>query len=246
MLDILFARTFFIVAGMLCITAVATKINRVFETAFEMWSTFIISFLLLFLLLGFSGSFPLNIFLVVAFSFVTGWMIGPSIEHFGMKFKLARYRHEKGITLEKGENMTLKQMANFESSFDQGAYHKEWQNIIFQAVMGTALAITATASIVFFTDIDFSFLEGFLFTGVVVLIAMGIINALFFRSPVFSLIRAYCGAMVFTLYLLYDFDRLKNHAGDESWSTAVEISVSIYLDIINLFLDLLEILSEAN
>ena len=36
MLDILFARTFLIVGMMLCLTAVTAKVNRYFETAFEM------------------------------------------------------------------------------------------------------------------------------------------------------------------------------------------------------------------
>ena len=35
-------------------------------------------------------------------------------------------------------------------------------------------------------------------------------------------------------------------AGDESWGTAIDIAVNIYLDIINLFLDLLEILAESD
>ena len=34
-------------------------------------------------------------------------------------------------------------------------------------------------------------------------------------------------------------------AGDDSWSTAVQIAVSLYLDIINLFLDILYILAES-
>jgi len=35
-------------------------------------------------------------------------------------------------------------------------------------------------------------------------------------------------------------------AGDESWGTAIDVAVNIYLYIINLFLDLLEILSESD
>ena len=35
------------------------------------------------------------------------------------------------------------------------------------------------------------------------------------------------------------------NAGDESWSTAIKITVNLYLDIINLFLDLLQILAES-
>ena len=246
MIDILFAKTFLIVGGMLFLTAVTAKINRFFETSFEMWSTIIISFLLLFLILGFSNAYPLNLVLVASFSLVIGWQIGPAIEHFGMRYKLRMYLKSNGIVLKKGESATAKQIKEFEESFDKNAYHKEWQNIIFQAVLGTALAVIVTASVVFITDIDFSFLGGFLFISLIILIIMGLINIFFIRSKLFSLIRAYLGAVVFTLYLLYDFDKLQDSAGDESWSTAINISVNLYLDIINLFLDLLEILAESN
>ena len=98
----------------------------------------------------------------------------------------------------------------------------------------------------FFTDIDFGFLGGFLLISLTILIMMSLINIIFIKSKFVSLIRAYVGAVIFTLYLLYDFNRLEKFAGDESWATAIEISVNIYLDIINLFMDLLEILSESN
>jgi len=182
MLDVLFARTFLILAGMLCLTAVAAKVNRFYETSFEMWSTIIISFLLLFLILAYSDSYPLNLFLVAAFSLVVGWSIGPTIEYFGTRFKLRQHLKSKGIVLEKGEGVTLKVMADFEASFDKDAYHKEWQNIVFLAVMGTAVAVAATAALVFMTDIDFEFLGGFLLIALVILIVMGLINIIFIRS----------------------------------------------------------------
>ena len=63
----------------------------------------------------------------------------------------------------------------------------------------------------------------------------------------FSLVKAYFGVLIFTGYLLYDFDMLKKqmNAGDDSWSTAIQIAVNLYLDIINLFLDILYILAES-
>ncbi|MDA7849791.1 Bax inhibitor-1 family protein [Porticoccaceae bacterium] len=246
MLDILFARTFLIVGMMRCLTAVTAKVNRYFETAFEMWATFIISLLLLFLIFGFAGSYPLNIIIVAAFSLVIGWEIGPAIEHFGTRYKLRMHLKDRGVVLKKGEKATEQQIQEFSAAFDRDTYHKEWQNIIFQAVMGTALAIVSTASVVFFTDIDFGFLGGFLLISLIILIMMNLINIIFIKSKFVSLMRAYVGAVIFTLYLLYDFNRLEKFAGDESWATAIEISVNIYLDIINLFMDLLEILSESN
>ena len=133
------------------------------------------------------------------------------------------------------------------NSFKKDNYHQEWQNVVFQAMSGTTIAVIATASIVFTSSFDFSVLGGFLFIALIVLIIMGVLNVFIFKSRKYSLIRAYLGVLIFTGYLLYDFDMLEKQmsAGDESWSTAIKIAVNLYLDIINLFLDLLQILAEG-
>ena len=87
----LFARTFIIVGGMLVISSITAKINRLFETSLEMWMTIISSFILLFALMIFNDSFPLNLILVACFSAVIGWQIGPTINHFGTRFKTRKY-----------------------------------------------------------------------------------------------------------------------------------------------------------
>lgn len=246
MFDILFARTFIIVGGMLVITSITAKINRAFETASEMWMTFISSFVLLFAVMIFDDSYPLNLILVACFSAIIGWQIGPTIEHFGTRFKIRKYLKSNGVKLKRGQQISVEQRAEFQESFDLKNYQSEWQNTIFQAIFATALAVFCTAGIVFLTSIDFSFLGGFLFIALIMLVVMGLANVFFFKSKLLSLVRAYIGAVIFTLYLLYDFDRLEKMKGDESWSTAIDIAINLYLDIINLFLDLLEILAEAD
>ena len=244
MVDILFARTFMIVGAMLILTAITAKKNRVFETSTEMWVTVIASFALLFAVMGFANQFPINLILVGGFSLAIGWSIGPTIEHFGTRFKLRKFLKDKGTPLKKGGTATPEQLAEFDNFFLKLDYHNEWQNIVTQAFVGTAVAVIATACVVFTTDMSFDFLGGFLFIALLMLVVMGLINAFFIKSKMVSLVKAYVGAIVFTLYLLYDFNQLEKKAGDESWATAVNISVNIYLDIINLFMDLLEILAE--
>lgn len=133
------------------------------------------------------------------------------------------------------------------NNFKKDNYHQEWQNVVFQAMTATTIAVLATASIVFTSSFDFSVIGGFLFISLLVLIIMGLLNYFVFKSRKFSLIRAYFGVMIFTGYLLYDFDMLKKQMslGDDSWSTAIKIAVNLYLDIINLFLDILYILAES-
>lgn len=246
MFDILFARTFIIVGGMLMITAIAARINKAFETAKEMWITIVGTFAFLFAIIFFADIYPLNLLLVAIFSALIGWEIGPTIEHFGKRFKMRKYLKSRGVVIEKRQKITDEQKKEFEQSFDVNQYQREWHNVVFQAIFATALATFSTAGIVFLTSIDFSFLGGFLLIALIMLVVMGLLNIFFFRSKIFSLVRAYIGAVIFTLYLIYDFDRLEKMAGDESWGTAIDIAVNIYLDIINLFLDLLEILAESD
>ena len=67
-----------------------------------------------------------------------------------------------------------------------------------------------------------------------------------FKSDRQRLLYCYAGIVIFTLYLIFDFNRLEqaNANGDSSWGTAVDIAVALYLDIINLFLDILQAMAE--
>jgi hypothetical protein len=209
-----------------------------------MWITNIGTFAFLFATVFFADIFPLNLFLVAIFSALIGWQVGPTIEYLGKRFKLKKYLKSRGIIIEKGKDLTDEQKKEFEQSFDADKYHQEWHNVVFQALFATAFAVFYTAGIVFLTNIDFGFLGSFLFISLIMLVSIGLLNIFFFHSRIFSLVRAYIGVVIFTLYLLYDFDRLKKMTSDESWRAAIHIAVNIYLDIINLFLDILEILSD--
>ena len=50
------------------------------------------------------------------------------------------------------------------------------------------------------------------------------------------------GSFIFILFLLFDFHRLEQASanGTNDWNTAFHIGFSIYLDVLNLLLELLE------
>ena len=127
-------------------------------------------------------------------------------------------------------------------------YNQEWQNVVFQAMTGTTLAVIIAGAIVAYVPTDFSFLGIFLWIALLALIVVEFLNAFIFKSERRRIIYSYCGIVVFSLYLIYDFNYLEKAiaAGDNSWGTAVRIAVNLYLDIINLFLDLLQILAESD
>lgn len=127
-------------------------------------------------------------------------------------------------------------------------YNQEWQNVVFQAMAGTTLAVIIAGTIVAYVPTDFSFLSTFLLISLLALIVVEGLNTFIFKSERRRVFYSYFGIMIFSLYLIYDFNYLEKAiaAGDHSWGTAVKIAVNLYLDIINLFLDLLEIFAESN
>ena len=108
--------------------------------------------------------------------------------------------------------------------------------------------ITLLAGVVgMHSSIDFSFMGRFLFYALI-----GLILANFFR--IFVSIRgttqrvvALIGILIFVGYLLFDFGNLRKARkiyALNNWATALDFSINIYLDIINLFLQILDALSE--
>ncbi|MAU63987.1 MAG: hypothetical protein CMC38_06565 [Flavobacteriaceae bacterium] len=285
MFDLLFAKTFLLVGGMLIITTIFSRINKAYETVEEAIINIAGSFIILFLIIFLSDSFPTNIILVAVFSAFIGWSIGPTISTLGYRFKSMKYFRRKGIRSktvitkksslwnkfwgaeDEKKTMYYKKSSpnelfdinsdkyksiskDFESSYKlkKDTYDQEWQNLVFQAMLGTTIAILSTSFLVFNSTFDFSILGGYLFIALTILIIMGFLNIFIFKSRFLSLIKSYIGVIIFTGYLLYDFNLLEQrmNIGDDSWSSAVKIAVNIYLDIINLFLDLLQILAESN
>jgi FtsH-binding integral membrane protein len=131
-------------------------------------------------------------------------------------------------------------------SVDGDPYNQAWQNVVFQAMLSTCIAVFTTMLVVYISPYNFNFLGLILFISLIALLIMRILNAYIFKSAKQMLYQSYAGIVIFTLYLVYDFDRLKqaNIAGDNSWGTAIDIAVNIYLDIINLFIELLIAMSE--
>ena len=91
--------------------------------------------------------------------------------------------------------------------------------------------------------LDFSFLQGPLFIGLLFLLGYRLYQVITgFVNPK-SRGMAIFGCILFTLFILFDFNRLAqlNEVTDlNNWDTAFSLAFSLYLDIINLLLELLE------
>ena len=267
--NILFVKTFSIVGFMLMITTIFSRINKDFETWWEYIITIVAAFLFMFLVWIYADQFPINIVMLGIFSAIMGWSIGPQIVFLGKKFRFNQflktigvkkiksegklifyYEKDSSISFEVNSDEMLKIKERFNKEViekDHHTYSQKWRNVVFQAMVSTTCAIFITLLVVSITNIDFGFLGIFLFIALTVLIIVELLNFFIFQSTRFRRFCCYCGVIIFSLYLIYDFNRLEKAAaqGDESWETAVTIGLQLYLDILNLFLDLLEILSNS-
>lgn len=114
-----------------------------------------------------------------------------------------------------------------------------YQAVAFPAAFLTAIAFGGLTAYAFFTKKDFSFLRGFLTVGIILLIAGGLLNAFFFKSFNLQYLMAWGGAFLFSGFILYDTSNIINHYKTDEYIAG---ALSLYLDILNLFVSLLFIL----
>lgn len=114
-------------------------------------------------------------------------------------------------------------------------------------VLGLTALITLAAGLIGSrSGIDFSSLRGPLHSALLLLIVIGILRLFVAIDGWLRRLIALAGIAVFTGYLLYDFhklSRLNQMEAANDWEVAMSMAISIYLDILNLFLDLLDLLS---
>lgn len=111
-------------------------------------------------------------------------------------------------------------------------------------ILAITASITAiTGSYGFYTSSDLSYLGPILFIALCLLIVGNILRLIISIPRPMQRVWAFAGSVIFSLYLVYDFNRLaKANVIEENntWPEAMSFAISIYLDIINLFLELLD------
>jgi len=89
---------------------------------------------------------------------------------------------------------------------------------------------------------DLGFLEPFLAEALAMLVWSSI-SSLIFGYDWSLTMGAGAGALLFSLYIVFDTNQIIKHYADDEYVAA---AASLYLDVLNLFLDLLEILQGSN
>lgn len=113
--------------------------------------------------------------------------------------------------------------------------------LIMQALGGTAIVFFALSGYVLTTRKDFSFMGGFLMVGLIVALVASI-ALIFFNVPAASMALSALIVLLMSGFILFDTSRII-HGGETNY---IRATVSLYLDIYNLFTSLLHLLGAAN
>jgi FtsH-binding integral membrane protein len=109
---------------------------------------------------------------------------------------------------------------------------------VLQAAATTAVLTTGLSLYGLTTRRDFSGLGSKLFFAVLALVAASIVG-LFFASSLLQLLIGLAGAVIFSIYILYEVQQTRY--AEDTLGNAILIAIGIYLSIFNLFLSLLRI-----
>lgn len=110
-------------------------------------------------------------------------------------------------------------------------------SLIMTAFGGTAIVFAVMASIATTTKRDFSGMGSWLMAGVVVLL-LAVVANIFLQMSVLSIVISVLAIGIFSAFILYDVQRIVN-GGETNYVTA---TLSIYLNVFNIFSSLLRLL----
>lgn len=155
---------------------------------------------------------------------------------FGFFYAIERFKNSgMGVALLLGftffMGLMLSRLIGMILGFSNGAA------LIMTAFGGTATIFAVMATVATVSKRDFSGLGKWLFMGVLVLIVGSVAN-IWLQLPSMMLTISVLAIAIFSAYILYDVQRIVN-GGETNYVTA---TLAIYLDVYNVFLNLLAIL----
>ena len=110
--------------------------------------------------------------------------------------------------------------------------------LVFQALAGTAVVFFGLSAYALTTRKDFSFMGGFLMVGLIVVLVAMLAN-IFLGIPALSLTISAAVVMIMSGLILFDTSRIVN-GGETNY---IRATVSLYLNIYNLFIHLLSLMT---
>ena len=111
--------------------------------------------------------------------------------------------------------------------------------IAAEAFVLTAITFAGLSLYVVYSKKDFSFMSGFLMTGLIVVIVGGLLNMFFIQSGMMHFVMSGASVLLFSGFILYDTSNILRYYGTDEYVSA---TLALYLDLLNLFIALLSIL----
>ncbi|KAJ8969715.1 hypothetical protein NQ314_001629 [Rhamnusium bicolor] len=131
----------------------------------------------------------------------------------------------------------------FVLAVSSSTYQKEEVLMAVGITAGVCLGLTLFA---FQTKWDFTMMGGILFVAVIILFIFGIV-AIFVHNKIVQLVYASLGALIFSVYLVYDTQLMLG--GKHKYSISPEeyifAALNLYIDIINIFMYILSIIGTS-
>ena len=168
-----------------------------------------------------------------------GWILPLFIVEIGLIFAVQALREREGINLvllyafATVSGMTLGPILASYVSAGAGT-------VVFEAVGVTGAMTVGLSAYALTTHRNLSGLRPFLFMGLLGLIVAMVVN-IFVGGTALSTLISWGGALLFSVLLIFDVNRARYAA--DTMGNAVVLTLGIYLDIVNLFLFVLRILS---
>ncbi|MFC2407136.1 MAG: Bax inhibitor-1 family protein [Cardiobacterium sp.] len=114
-------------------------------------------------------------------------------------------------------------------------------SIIVKALVGTAILFLGLSAYVLFTGTNFTFLGGFLFTGIFV-VFLAMLGAFVFNMSALSVAASAGFLLISSGYVLYDTSNIIH--GEET--NYIIATLNLFINIFNMFLSLINILTAFN
>jgi len=168
---------------------------------------------------------------------VASWFFGLVILEFALLFGLYAAKKKAGLNLillfgfTFVSGLTLAPLLTSILGMSGGA------SIVANAFMLTTVAFGGLSMFAMNTKRDFSVMGKMLFITLIVVVVASLMN-IFFQSSLMQLVIASISAILFSAFILYDTQNIiKGH-----YETPIEGAIALYLDFLNLFVALLQIL----
>ena len=168
---------------------------------------------------------------------VASWYWGFVILEFVFLFGLYAFKRKAGINMillfgfTFVSGLTIVPLLSHTLGMPGGA------SIVANAFILTTVAFGGLSVFAMNTKRDFSAMGKMLFITLIVIVVAGIIN-IFFHSPILQLAIASISSILFSAFILYDTQNIIKGA----YETPIEGAIALYLDFLNLFISLLQIL----